>query len=83
MASGTSPSRRMIRDELRRRVQAALDQLAPRDREILVMRHLEEMSAAEIAAILEISEGAVRVRLLRALARLRSLLDDEGSEAPT
>jgi RNA polymerase sigma-70 factor (ECF subfamily) len=81
MASGTSPSRRLIRDELRRRVQAAMDRLAERDREILVMRHLEEMSAAEIAAILGISEGAVRVRLLRALTRLRSLLDDGGSEA--
>jgi RNA polymerase sigma-70 factor (ECF subfamily) len=81
MASGTSPSRRMIRDELRRRVQAALDRLAPRDREILVMRHLEEMSAAEIAAILGISEGAVRVRLPRALTRLRGLLDDGGTEA--
>ena len=81
MASGTSPSRRLIRDELRRRVQAAMDRLAPRDREILVMRHLEEMSAAEIAAILGISEAAVRVRLLRALTRLRNLLDDGGSEA--
>jgi len=80
MASGTSPSRRLIRDELRQRVQAAMDRLAERDREILVMRHLEEMSAAEIAAILGISEGAVRVRLLRALTRLRSLLDDGGSE---
>jgi RNA polymerase sigma-70 factor (ECF subfamily) len=66
---------------LRRRVQAALDRLAARDREILVMRHLEEMSAAEVAAFLGISAGAVRVRLLRALARLRALLDDEGSEA--
>jgi RNA polymerase sigma-70 factor (ECF subfamily) len=80
MANGTSPSRRMIRDELRRRVQAAMEQLAERDREILVMRHLEEMSAAEIAAILGISEGAVRVRLLRALTRLRERLDDSGSE---
>jgi RNA polymerase sigma-70 factor (ECF subfamily) len=70
----------LVRDDLRR-VQAALDRLAKRDREILVMRHLEEMSAAEIAAILGISEGAVRVRLLRALTRLRGLLDDEGSEA--
>jgi RNA polymerase sigma-70 factor (ECF subfamily) len=81
MASGTSPSRRMIRDELRRKVQDALARLPERDREILIMRHLEEMSAAEIAAILAISEGAVRVRLLRALTRLRCLLDDGGSEA--
>ena len=81
MANGTSPSRRMMREEQRRRIRAALDRLAERDREILVMRHLEEMSAAEIAAILGISEGAVRVRLLRALTRLRNLLDDGGSEA--
>jgi RNA polymerase sigma-70 factor (ECF subfamily) len=82
LASGTSPSRRLVRDELRRRVQAAMERLAARDREILAMRHLEEMSAAEIAAILGISQGAVRVRLLRALTRLRSLLDDGGSEVP-
>jgi RNA polymerase sigma-70 factor (ECF subfamily) len=70
----------MIRDELRRRVQSALDRLAPRDREILIMRHLEEMSTAEIAAILGISAGAVRVRHLRSLTKLRAMLDDEGSE---
>jgi RNA polymerase sigma-70 factor (ECF subfamily) len=81
LASGTSPSRRMMRDELHRRLHAAMGRLAERDREILVMRHLEEMSAAEIAAILGISEGAVRVRLLRALTRLRNLLDDGQSEA--
>jgi RNA polymerase sigma-70 factor, ECF subfamily len=76
IASGTSPSRRMIRDELRRRVQDALRRLAPRDRELLVMRHLEEMSAVEIAAILGISAGAVRVRHLRALTRLRTVLSE-------
>jgi RNA polymerase sigma-70 factor (ECF subfamily) len=75
----TSPSLRLIRDELRQRVQAALDRLSPRDRELLIMRHLEEMSTAEIAAILGVSVGAVRVRLLRALTRLRAMLDDEGS----
>jgi RNA polymerase sigma-70 factor (ECF subfamily) len=79
-ASGTSPRRGMIRDELRRRVHAALDRLAERDREVLIMRHLEEMSTAEIAAVLGISEGAVRVRHLRALTKLRSLLDGEASE---
>jgi RNA polymerase sigma-70 factor (ECF subfamily) len=82
IASGTSPSRRLIRDEVRRRVHRALDHLSPRDREILVMRHLEEMSAAEIAAILGSSAGAVRVRLLRALTKLRNLLGDAIPEAP-
>ena len=44
------------------------------------MRNLEQMSAAEIAAVLGIKEGTVRVRHLRALERLRSLLDLEGEE---
>ena len=74
MANGTSPSRRMIRDELRRRVQAALDRLPPRDREILVMRHLEEMSAAEIAAGLGITERAAKARHTRALEPISQLI---------
>jgi RNA polymerase sigma-70 factor (ECF subfamily) len=80
VAGGTSPSRRLIRKELRERVQSAMDQLNPRDRELLVMRHVEEMSAAEIGALLGISAGAVRTRHVRALERLRALLDEESSE---
>jgi RNA polymerase sigma-70 factor (ECF subfamily) len=79
-ASGTSPSRHLIRKELRRRVQDAMNQLSPNDRELLVMRHLEEMSAAEIGAVLGIGAGAVRTRHVRALARLRSFLDDDRSK---
>ena len=75
-ASGTSPSRQLIRDEMIRRIQDAMSRLSPNDRELLVMRHLEEMSAAEIGAVLGIGAGAVRTRHVRALARLRSLLDD-------
>jgi RNA polymerase sigma-70 factor (ECF subfamily) len=81
LASGTSPSRGVMRDELRVRVRAALDRLPPRDREVLVMRHLEDMSAAEIGAALGVSEGAVWTRHVRALARLRGLLDGEASES--
>jgi len=79
IAAGTSPSRRLIRDELRQRVRAALETASPRDREILVMRHLEEMSAAEIAATLGITERAAKARHTRALERLRSLLDEDSS----
>jgi RNA polymerase sigma-70 factor (ECF subfamily) len=75
VAAGTSPSRRLLRDELRERVRAALAAAPPRDREILVMRHLEEMSAAEIAATLGITERAAKARHTRALERLRGLLD--------
>jgi RNA polymerase sigma-70 factor (ECF subfamily) len=79
LGSGTSPSRRLIRDEDREALRAALDALPERDREILVMRHLEQLDNGEVAAALGISEGAVRVRHVRALRRLRRRLD-EGSE---
>jgi RNA polymerase sigma-70 factor, ECF subfamily len=77
LAGGTSPSRQLIRREQRERVRAALAELSPSDREILVMRHLEQMETPEIAAALGISEGAVRNRQFRALVRLRSLLEGE------
>ncbi len=81
-ASGSSPSRTLIREELLDRVHASLARLDPGDRDLLVMRHLEGMTAAEVGAILGIGEGAVRVRLVRALKRLRGLLDldEQGSE---
>jgi RNA polymerase sigma-70 factor (ECF subfamily) len=80
LSRGSSPSNHVIRQELRDRLQAALAQLAPNDREILVMRNLEQMPAVEIAAVLGIKEGTVRVRHLRALERLRALLDLEEEE---
>jgi RNA polymerase sigma-70 factor (ECF subfamily) len=80
LASGSSPSRQAMREELRRRVQVALAQLAERDREVLVMRYLEQLSTREIAAVLGIAEGAVKTRHLRALERLRKLLCDDSVE---
>ena len=53
----------------------ALTQLDPQDQEILVMRHLEQMNIYEIAAVLELSEGAVKMRRLRAIQRLVAILD--------
>jgi RNA polymerase sigma-70 factor (ECF subfamily) len=80
LATGTSPHSKLIRQELRDRLEKALAQLAASDREILVMRNLEQMSAAEIGAVLGIREGTVRVRHLRALERLRNLLEVGGEE---
>ncbi len=77
-ASGTSPSRQALREELRLRVRAALARLGERDREVLVLRYLEQMSLAEIAAVLGTSAGAVKTRHARALLRLQALLGDEG-----
>jgi RNA polymerase sigma-70 factor (ECF subfamily) len=79
-APGTSPSHRAVRNELQNRVSNALECLAPRDREVLVMRYLEQMSNQEIAAALGLTEGAVKVRHLRALERVRKFLTDPSEE---
>jgi RNA polymerase sigma-70 factor (ECF subfamily) len=73
---GSSPSARLQREEVRRRLRAALERLAERDREVLILRHLEQLSTREIAAVVGITEGAVKVRHVRALQRLRGLLGD-------
>jgi RNA polymerase sigma-70 factor (ECF subfamily) len=70
-ADNTSPSNHLLRQERHERLKAALAALSQRDREVLVMRHLEQLTTAEIAAVLEISEPAVKSRLLRALMRMR------------
>jgi RNA polymerase sigma-70 factor (ECF subfamily) len=73
----TGPAGRLLREEARRRVRAALEGLEPQDREVLVLRHLEQMSVAEIAALLAVSEGAVKMRRLRAIRRLRDALQGD------
>jgi RNA polymerase sigma-70 factor (ECF subfamily) len=70
-----SPSDQLLREELESRVHTAIAQLGPHYREILVMRDLEQMHVGEIAAVLQISESAVKMRRLRAIRRLRKLLD--------
>jgi RNA polymerase sigma-70 factor (ECF subfamily) len=74
VAAGTSPSVNLFRKELRRRVQEALGQMKAEDREVLILRYLEQLDAKEIAVIVGISEDAVNMRHLRALKRLRGLL---------
>jgi RNA polymerase sigma-70 factor (ECF subfamily) len=73
--SGTSPSGRLIREEDREAVWQALGELSQQDREILVMRYLEQLAFAEIATILSITDGAARLRHYRALQRIGPLLD--------
>jgi RNA polymerase sigma-70 factor (ECF subfamily) len=75
IARGSSPSSRLQRHEMRGRVQTALARLSGPDREILVLRHLEQLSTSEIAAVLGIKEGTVYTRHLRALRRLRAFLE--------
>ena len=76
-ASGSRPSGRIDRQEMQGALRTALERLAANDREILIMRHLEQLEIAEIAAILKISPQAVMMRRLRAFDRLRRLLTAE------
>ena len=77
VAHDTTPSQALLREERRWRVRAALQELAPIDREILMMHYLEALSLRDIAAILDIGEGAAKMRHLRALQRIRSLMADD------
>jgi RNA polymerase sigma-70 factor (ECF subfamily) len=77
---GSSPSGRMRKQELRRQLEAALTRLTDRDREVLVLRHLEQLTIREAAAVLGLTEAAVKARQVRALRQLRELLGDLGEE---
>jgi RNA polymerase sigma-70 factor (sigma-E family) len=61
--------------DLRLSLEHALAGLAPLDRAVLVLRYLEDLSVAEVADRLRVSPGAVRNRSMRALERVRPLLD--------
>jgi RNA polymerase sigma-70 factor (ECF subfamily) len=83
VGSASGPSQRLVRQEARERVRAALDGLAAIDREVLELRHLEQLSVTETAAVLGISAGATRTRHLRALQHVRKLLQGpSGEEKP-
>jgi RNA polymerase sigma-70 factor (ECF subfamily) len=70
----TSPSNAAVRAELQVRLQEVLNSLDPIDREILTLRHFEELSNGEVAATLQLSKTAASNRYVRALDRLREAL---------
>jgi RNA polymerase sigma-70 factor (ECF subfamily) len=70
------PHQRLVRAEQRVRVREALQQIAEPDRELLTLRYMEELSIEEIGSVLGLKESAVKMRHLRALQRLRALLDE-------
>jgi RNA polymerase sigma-70 factor (ECF subfamily) len=74
----TSPSGVAIREEVRIRIEQALESMAEIDREVLVLRHFEELSNKETAAVLGIQENAASNRYVRALGRLKELLAELG-----
>jgi RNA polymerase sigma-70 factor (ECF subfamily) len=72
----TSPSQAAIKAETRLRVQEALNRMDPFDREVLALRHFEQLSNAEVAETLGLNESTASSRYLRALKRLKDELCD-------
>jgi RNA polymerase sigma-70 factor (ECF subfamily) len=72
----TRPSMAAARGELRARLAEALDQMDPTDREVLALRHFEQLTSPEVARTLGIQERAAAKRYLRALERLKDVLSD-------
>ena len=70
----TTASRAAIRAETQRRVQAALDAMDPIDREVLVLRHFEQLSNVETALVLGLKPSAAGNRHMRALRRLKEIM---------
>lgn len=70
----TTPSQALLRAELQAHVRDALGQLTELDREVLALRHYEQLSNQETAAVLGLSEAAASVRFIRALKRLKAVL---------
>jgi RNA polymerase sigma-70 factor (sigma-E family) len=73
---------RSAETDLQLHVAEALAGLAPADRAVLVLRYLEDRSVSDVASALGVSEGAVRNRSMRALDRLRPLLDSTTRPTP-
>jgi len=72
-----TPASAAIRHELQRRLETAVNALENDDREIIVMRHFEQMTNQEVAGILGLTEAAASMRYLRALRRLKTQLTAE------
>jgi len=70
----STPSKAAMRADLRVRVQEALNRMEPLDREVLALRHFEQLSNAETALVLGIKQTAACNRYVRALERLRMIL---------
>ena len=75
-ADMTSPSQRVVKHEASELLEDAINAMEPLDREVLALRHFEELSNAEVAIALGLKKAAASKRYVRALARLRSALAD-------
>jgi RNA polymerase sigma-70 factor (ECF subfamily) len=75
LAHLTSPSQAAARAELMGLVEEALEGMSDTDREVLALRHFEELTNNEVAEVLGLERKAASIRYVRALARLKTVLE--------
>jgi RNA polymerase sigma-70 factor (ECF subfamily) len=75
LAGLTSPTQAAVRAEMQLKLQEALNSMDPMDREVVVLRHFEELNNIETAAVLGIEPSAASKRYLRAIRRLKANLE--------
>ena len=81
----TSPSQAAIKAEERFNLQQVLDSLDPIDREVIALRHFEQLDSQETAAVLGLSKSGASSRYIRAMRRLHSVMaenDLSGNQTP-
>jgi len=78
-----TPAAAATHHELEIRFQAAIETLEEADREVVLMRHFEQLSNRDVALALNLTESAAGMRYLRAMRRLRSMLQEPPSQAST
>lgn len=76
----TSPSHAASREEARGGLEAAVEALDPMDREVLTLRHFEELTNDDVAEVLGITKAGASNRYVRALKRLKSAMGPEASD---
>jgi RNA polymerase sigma-70 factor (ECF subfamily) len=72
----TSPSQAAIKAEMRVRLQEALDAMDPLDREVIALRHFEQLDSVETAHVLGLSKSGASSRYIRAMKRLKEMLEE-------
>ena len=74
LGSMTSPSQAAVKAETTRQLEVAIEGMDPIDREVLALRHFEELTNSEVAEWLDIQQKAASIRYVRAVGRLKDIL---------
>ena len=82
MAAGVTPTEAVVARELRGQLEGALESMGGDAREVILLRHFEELSNLETARVLGIQPAAASQRYVRALRQLREVLSERGLAAP-